>query len=57
MNNYASTDTSRGLLKDSYAAEDTLGDALKKKREKLAETKLGLLTEEGKKQNNEEKKG
>ena len=34
----------QGLLKDFY--DDELSQALKRKRKKLAETKLGLVSEE-----------
>lgn len=41
MNSFSSTQSSNGLLKNSYG-DSGLSDALKKKRQKLAETKLGL---------------
>lgn len=41
MNSFQKAEGS-GLLTDYYAEEDALTDALRKKRQKLAETKLGL---------------
>ena len=46
MNEFASTENS-GLLKDNYG-DSPLAQALKKKREKLAQTKIGLETEDEK---------
>lgn len=46
MNQYTDT-TNGGLLKNYYAEGDSqLADALRKKREKLAQTKLGLVSDE-----------
>lgn len=46
MNETASTANS-GILKSSYDTMSPMQQALKKKREKLAETKLGLEPSEG----------
>lgn len=48
MNDLSTTQNS-GLLKSFYpgSTQDPVLDALKKKREKLAETKLGLEPKEG----------
>ena len=43
MNQFAST-KDIGLLKDSYGESSPLQDALKRKRERLAETRIGLVS-------------
>lgn len=45
MNQFSSIESSEGLLKNDY-----VGEALKRKREKLSETKLGLLPGEAKRE-------
>lgn len=48
MNNFANMENNSGLLKDDYGDKEIspLQLALKKKREKLAETQIGLISEE-----------
>lgn len=53
-NSFASTESASGLLKDDYGTP--LSNALKKKREKLAGTKLGIQGED-ENADNEEKEG
>lgn len=43
-NDFQSIESGAGLLKDY--SDNSLSSALKKKREKLAETKLGLLSDD-----------
>lgn len=41
MNDFQSTGSGQGMLKTDYEGADALSEALKRKRAKLMETKLG----------------
>lgn len=47
-NEFASTESSGGLLKDSYPTSDSLSSALKRRRQKLAMSGLTKDNEEDK---------
>lgn len=44
MNQFDSIESGKGILKNDY--KDSVSEALKRKREKLAETKLGLIKDD-----------
>lgn len=46
MNDYSSTENQEGLLKNIYDPDKLTAEALKRKRKKLAETKLGITEED-----------